>query len=85
MGIPPHQYIQGMLNQRFVGPNQLDGRGVQREASGVLFLVVHGDGDFAPNPPDATGVMFSGVGDPMSHKDWLLTYTLSNYSLQTRH
>ena len=43
MGIPPRQYVQGTLNQRFVGPHQLDGRSVQREASGVLFLVVHGD------------------------------------------
>lgn len=51
MGIPSRQNVQRTLDQRFVRPHQLNRRSVQREASGVLFLMVHGDRDFAPQPP----------------------------------
>jgi len=42
MGIPPGQNIQGTLNKRFVRTHQLNRGGVQRKASSVLFLMVHG-------------------------------------------
>jgi hypothetical protein len=57
MGIPPGQYVQGTLNQRFVRPHQFNGRSVQREASGVLFLMVHGDAILRQFSQMTTGVM----------------------------
>ena len=47
MRIPARQEVQRTLNQCFVSAYQLNGRGVHRKASGILFLVEHGEMDFA--------------------------------------